>query len=710
MMNTFKIEVDDDGVALVVFDVPGRSMNTLTSEAIDDVAAVTARLRDDETIRGAVFASGKASGFCGGADLGDLIGQAGTRIPLPPFSAYFRALETCGKPIAIAIEGVCVGGGLELALSCHHRVVADTSQVRLGLPEVTIGLLPGAGGTQRLPRLIGVANALPLLLEGRLVGASEAKELGFIDDVVPLGETVEVAKRWVLELGDPVARWDRKDFRHPSGSPYSPGGAQTFIMANAMLRKRTYGNYPAAEFILKSVFEGVQLPIDAALRVESRYFINTFSTPQARAMIRTLFLSKQKLSKGSSRRGRGGETRFAKVGVIGAGMMGAGIAYVQASKGIESVLIDVSMENAERGKDYARRIVEKSVPRGKLSEDAAAALLARIHPSADYADLAGVDLVIEAVFEDQALKGQIVEKIEEVCGADVIVGSNTSTLPITGLATASRRPEKFIGIHFFSPVDKMHLVEIIKGERTSDETVAKAVNYVRAIGKTPIVVNDSRGFYTSRCFGTYLYEGLEMLSEGVAPALIDNVGRMTGMPRGPLELTDDIAIDLTLKIVQETRAALGDACDERPFEALVEQMVGAGRLGRKNGQGFYVYPKDEPKRLWVGLADLAPVVTTAVDAAGVTRLKERLLYRQALEAARCFGEGVVTDPQEVDVGAVMGWGFAPWTGGPLSLIDSVGVPTFVASCDALAQEHGVRFEVPPFLRDMAARGDRKSVV
>jgi len=576
--------------------------------------------------------------------------------------------------------------------------------VRLGLPEVTIGLLPGAGGTQRLPRLIGVANALPLLLEGRLVGASEAKELGFIDDVVPLGETVEVAKRWVLELGDPVARWDRKDFRHPSGSPYSPGGAQTFIMANAMLRKRTYGNYPAAEFILKSVFEGVQLPIDAALRVESRYFINTFSTPQARAMIRTLFLSKQKLSKGSSRRGRGGETRFAKVGVIGAGMMGAGIAYVQASKGIESVLIDVSMENAERGKDYARRIVEKSVPRGKLSEDAAAALLARIHPSADYADLAGVDLVIEAVFEDQALKGQIVEKIEEVCGADVIVGSNTSTLPITGLATASRRPEKFIGIHFFSPVDKMHLVEIIKGERTSDETVAKAVNYVRAIGKTPIVVNDSRGFYTSRCFGTYLYEGLEMLSEGVAPALIDNVGRMTGMPRGPLELTDDIAIDLTLKIVQETRAALGDACDERPFEALVEQMVGAGRLGRKNGQGFYVYPKDEPKRLWVGLADLAPVVTTAVDAAGVTRLKERLLYRQALEAARCFGEGVVTDPQEVDVGAVMGWGFAPWTGGPLSLIDSVGVPTFVASCDALAQEHGVRFEVPPFLRDMAARG------
>lgn len=703
-MNNFKISVDADGIALILFDVPGRSMNTLTTEAIEDVAAFTARIREDDSIRGAVLASAKASGFCGGADLGDLIGQAGERIAAPPISAYYRALEKCGKPVAIAIEGVCVGGGLELALACHYRIAADSPKVRLGLPEVTIGLLPGAGGTQRLSRLVGAAKALPLLLEGRLVGAGEAKDLGFVDEVRPVGETVDAAKAWVRDRGDPVARWDRKDFRLPGGGPYTPAGAQTFITANAMLRKRTHGNYPAAEFILKSVFEGVQLPIDAALRVETRYFLNTFATPQARAMIRTLFLSKQQLSKGGVRPAGVEKSRPVKVGVVGAGMMGAGVAYVQAAKGIETVLVDVSPEAAGRGKAYSIGLVEKAVAKGKLAEAAGRALLDRILPTTDYAALDGADIVIEAVFEDQALKADVAKRIEAVVSKDALVGSNTSTLPITGLAEASSRPGHFIGIHFFSPVDRMDLVEIIRGEKTSDEAVAKAIDYVLAIGKTPIVVRDGRGFYTSRCFGTYIYEGLEMLSEGVPPALIDNIGRMTGMPRGPLELTDDIAIDLTLKIAEQTKEALGEAYDRRPYETIIEKLVSGGRLGRKNGRGFYDYPENAPKRLWRGLSDIAPPKETIVDDALIKELRERLLFRQAIEAVRCFDEGVVTDAREADVGAVMGWGFAPWTGGPLNLIDGMGARAFVEACDALAAGHGKRFEPPPGLRERASRG------
>ncbi|WP_262503644.1 3-hydroxyacyl-CoA dehydrogenase NAD-binding domain-containing protein [Sphingobium xenophagum] len=475
------------------------------------------------------------------------------------------------------------------------------------------------------------------------------------------------------------------------------------MMATATLRKNGYGNYPAAENILKCVFEGMQLPMDKALAVETRYFAKTFATPQARGMIGSNFVSRQALAKGGEWAGKAAAP--AKVAVIGAGMMGAGIAYAQAARKISTVLIDVDPAAAERGKDYSRKIVEKAVGKGRMSEAAAQELLDRIETATGHERIGNVDLVVEAVFEDVALKLDVIRLVERTLGADTIFGSNTSTLPISTLAEASHRPENFIGIHFFSPVDRMELVEIIRGRQTSDEAVARAVAYAVALGKTPIVVNDSRGFYTTRCFGTYIYEGLEMLVEGISPALIENAGRMTGMPRAPMEISDDVAIDLSLRAIQQTRAALSDAYEVRPFVPVIEALVAAGRLGRKAGAGFYDYAADGSKRLWSGLAELAPLARGAAATPDVEILKRRLLHRQALEAARCFDEGVISDPRSADVGAIMGWGFAPWTGGPLSYIDGIGAARFVAECDELAAQLGDRFAVPPQLRAMALRGE-----
>lgn len=702
-MENFAIQVDADGVALVTFDVPGRTMNTLTDSVIAELPLLVEVLAGDLAIKGVVLRSGKRNGFCAGADLGDLAPLAGTRITAPPISAAFRALEKLGKPVAVALEGLALGGGLELALACHYRVASSASSVKLGLPEVSIGLLPGAGGTQRLPRLVGVAKALPLLLEGRSVGSKAAANLGIVDEIAAPDEATAAARRWVLEKGDPVARWDAKGFKVPGGLPYSAGGMQTFVMANAMLRKSTYGNYPAAENILKSVFEGIQLPIDNALRIESRYFVNTYATPQARGMIRTLFLAKQALAKGE---GWSKVAAPSRVAVIGAGMMGAGIAYSQAACGIDTVLLDVDEAAAERGKAYSRGLVDKAISKGRMSKESGEALLGRIATSASYDDVETAELVVEAVFENIDLKHDVVRRVEQRIAPDAILGSNTSTLPITSLAEASSRPANFVGIHFFSPVDRMELVEIIRGSQTSEDTIAKAVAYTKALGKTPIVVNDSRGFYTSRCFGTYIYEGLEMLMEGVPPALIDNAGRMTGMPRGPLELADDVALDLIARILEQTWTAQ-DAIklhQPRPYEDLVDEMVRQGRKGRKANAGFYDYPADGPKRIWKGLVDLVPSPSSSGDW-DIAILKQRLLHRQALEAARCFDEGVVTDPRAADVGAILGWGFAPWTGGPLSYIDGIGIGQFVSQCDALSQIHGDRFAAPEGLRRLASRDE-----
>ncbi len=711
-METFTLDVDADGIALVTFDVPGRSMNTLTGQVMAELPQVVERIRTDAAIKGAVFASGKASGFCAGADLGELGSSTGER-PTPEalfdrvyaINKVFRALETCGKPTAAAIAGVAMGGGLELALACHHRVLVDDAKIQIGLPEAKVGLLPGGGGTQRLTRLMGVMAAAPYLLEGKSFRPADAKSAGVVDQLVPRGEEVEAAKAWV-KTGDPVARWDKKDFKIPAGGPYTPGGMQVFVMGNAMLRKQTYGNYPAQLNILKAVYEGLQVPMDAALRIESRYFARTLMTPQATAMIRTLFGSMQALGKGAVRPKGVAPSDAKKVAVIGAGMMGAGVAYVQAMAGIESVLIDTSQEAAERGKGYAADLVKAAVGKGRMTPEKAEAVLALITPTTDYEHVRGCDLVVEAVFENREIKADVTRRAEAMLAEGAVFGSNTSTLPITGLAEASVRPKDFIGVHFFSPVDKMGLVEIIMGEHTGDEALARAIDYVLKIKKTPIVVNDARGFYTSRCFGTFVQEGMEMLADGIAPAIIDNVGRMTGMPRGPLEMHDDVALDLSYKIAQQTQLDLGDKYVAPKFQPIMEKMVSElGRYGRKNKKGFYDYPEGGKKTLWPGLAGIVPPMQTDAPPAVVAELKQRLLHRQAVEMARCFEEGVVTDAREADVGAILGWGFAPWTGGPASYIDGIGAAEFVKQCDALAQKHGERFTPPKLLRDMAERGE-----
>jgi 3-hydroxyacyl-CoA dehydrogenase/enoyl-CoA hydratase/3-hydroxybutyryl-CoA epimerase len=714
-MDNFKIETDADGIALVTFDAPGKSMNTLTSKALAEIEAMAERFKTDDKLKGVVFASGKPTGFCAGADLDEMLAsftvaddEAGRKAIYErvfAFNRAFRALETCGKPVAVALEGLALGGGLELALACHYRVAADQPKFQVGLVESKIGLIPGGGGTQRLTRLIGPMAAAPLLLEGKTLRAQDALALKVVHEVVAPGGCVDACKAWIKNGGEGVAPWDKKDFKIPGGAVWSPGGVQVFIMGNAMVRKSTYGNYPAQMNIMRAVYEGLQVPMDAALRIESRYFAKTCLTPQATAMIRTLFQSMQALGKGAARPKGASPTDTKKAAVLGAGMMGAGIAHAQAISGIETVLIDQTQEAADKGKAHVADLLNKAVSRGRMTKDKADAALALVTATTDYASVKGSDLVVEAVFENREVKAAVTKQAEAQLGDAAVFGSNTSTLPITGLAQASARPANFIGIHFFSPVDRMGLVEIIKGEKTSPQTIAAAIDYVMKIKKTPIVVNDSRGFYTSRCFSTYVAEGMEMLAEGVAPAIIDNVGRATGMPRGPLEMADDVALDLVHKISVQTKADLGGSYVERPTDAIVERLVvKEGRLGRKNGKGFYDYPETGDKKLWPGLAGIVAPATTEAEPDFVAHLRQRLLYRQAVEAARCFDEGVLTDPRDGDVGAILGWGFAPWTGGPFSLIDGVGTAAFVAACDELAARYGDRYAPPAGLRAMAAEG------
>ena len=711
-MENFKIDVDADGIALITFDVPGRSMNTLTSGVMKEIPEWVERIKTDDAIKGAVLTSGKASGFCAGADLGDMAGgmlaggslqdayDAGWKL-----NGALRALETCGKPVAAAINGLALGGGLELTLACHYRVVGDDNKIQLGLPEIKVGLFPGGGGTQRLTRLIGVQAAMTAMSAGSSWRPNDAKGAGVVHEVVAKGDEVEAAKAWIKGGGKAVQPWDDKSFKLPGGGPYHPAGIQNFLVGNAMLRKQSYGNYPAVLNLMKAVYEGAQVPMDAALRIETRYFIKTLMTPQAQAMIRSLFLSKQELDKGAVRPAGQPKSDPKKVTVIGAGMMGAGIAYVQALAGIETILIDRTQEDADKGKAHVADLLKKRLSRGQITQDKFDALLGSVTATTDYDLIKGSDLVIEAVFENREIKADVTRRAEAQLAPGAVFGSNTSTLPITGLAEASVRPEDFIGIHFFSPVDKMMLVEIILGEKTGEAAIAKSLDYVMKIRKTPIVVNDGRGFYTSRCFGTYVAEGLAMLEEGYAPALIDNIGRMTGMPRGPLEMHDDVALDLSVKIAKQTQEDLGDAFEPLPGWKIVKTMVeDLGRYGRKNGKGFYDY-ETKPKKLWSGLSDLAPVKINDSTPELVEDQKRRLLYRQAVEVARCWEEGVIDDPREADVGAILAWGFAPWTGGPITMIDQTGLKEFVAQADDYAARYGDRFKVPQLLRDMAAKGE-----
>ncbi len=702
--------VDGDGIATITWDMPDRSMNVMNVESMTAFADAMTKAIEDDAVKGVVIASGKKD-FIAGADLEMMLNTmpddaAGVMERMADMQGMFRTLETSGKPFAAAINGTALGGGYEICLACHYRVAADNPKALIGLPEVTIGLLPGGGGTQRLPRMIGMREALPLLLEGRKVNPQKALSNGMIDKVVPADELLAEAKRWLLEDGPKNAKkpWDKSGFRMPGGAVQSPNGMQTFVAGNAMLREKTNGNYPAPLNIMSAVYEGCQLDIDTGLRVEARYFVNLILGDVAKNMIRTLFFSMGEANKLATRPQGVDKASYSKVGILGAGMMGAGIAYATAMAGIDVVLLDTTVESAEKGKAYSDGLLAKRVSRRRMTAEDKDATLARIHPTIDFADLAGCDMVIEAVFEDRSIKADVTAKSEAVIAEDAIFASNTSTLPITGLAEASARPANFIGLHFFSPVDKMPLVEIIRGEKTSDECLAKAMDYVKAIRKTPIVVNDSRGFYTSRVFATYVTEGIAMLGEGVAPALIENAGRMAGMPVGPLALADEVSIDLMYKIRKQTAADLGDKYQASPADAVINAMVeNLARVGKKTGKGFYDYPENGKKSLWPGLADQYPLAAEQPD---VEEVKKRLMYIQGVETARCMEENVVTSPKDADVGSILGWGFAPHQGGVISMVHTVGVDNFVADCDNLAQRYGPRFTPPQMLREMAEKGER----
>ncbi|MBX6424567.1 MAG: enoyl-CoA hydratase/isomerase family protein [Variibacter sp.] len=723
----FTLDIDGDGLALVTWDMPNRSMNVIDQRVMDELEAIVDKVVGDPAIKGAVVTSAKET-FCAGADLNmleklnrlfaEMVRAQGEEAAVARLfeesrrlSLIYRRLETSGKPWVAAINGTALGGGFELCLACHHRVAAQNPNTRVGLPEIKVGLFPGAGGTQRIVRLLPPADALQLLLKGEQLRLDRAKALKLVDAVVPPEELITAAKDWIKAGGKAVAPWDDKNFRLPGGLVWSKAGMMTFPPANAIYRRETYDNYPAARAVMQVVFDGLQVPFDTALRIESRWFAKILRSPEAAAMIRSLFVSLQELNKGARRPAHIAPKRLQKVGIIGAGFMGAGIAYVTALAGLEVVLIDRDQALAEKGKAHSDKLMTEQVNRGRAKPEEKEALLRRITPAADYAALAGCDLVIEAVFEDRKVKAEAYAKAGAVVADDVTFGSNTSTLPITSLAKDYKRAENFIGIHFFSPVEKMMLVEIIRGKNTGEAALATALDYVRAIKKTPIVVNDSRGFYTSRVVGTYLREGHLMLSEGIPAAMIENVARMAGMPVGPLALTDEVAVDLAWRILKATEADLGPGAVDPMQKALLEDMVEKrGRLGRKNGKGFYDYPEKGPKRLWPGLADLQPRTLTAdeIDRAGralVEELKQRFLAIQALETARCFEEGVLTDVREADVGSILGFGFAPFTGGTLSYIDMMGTRKFVELCRRLEKKYGPRFKPSKLLLDMAKKGE-----
>jgi 3-hydroxyacyl-CoA dehydrogenase/enoyl-CoA hydratase/3-hydroxybutyryl-CoA epimerase len=704
-MRHLTLETAADGFATLTLANADETMNVVNDAFIADMEAATARIAADATIKGVILTSAKTA-FMAGADLKQLVQGYGTLSKTEAFAfsqratAMHRAIEQSGKPWVAAINGLALGGGFELALACHHRILVDDPRALVGLPEVNVGLLPGSGGTVRLALLVGAKAALDLLLSGRTVGPAEALKLKIVDAVVPADQLIDAARAWLATGPDPVRPWDVKGWVPPQKKGMTvPEDSTYYMMAAGGIAKAGY-NTPAPLAILSSVFEGLQLPFDKALAVEGKYFAKLLTDPVARNIIRTSFLSKQAAEKGARRPAGIAKSEVKKVGVLGAGMMGAGIAYVSANAGIEVVLIDRDTATAGNGKAYSARVTAKLIEKGKLTQDKADALLARITPTDDFALLDGVDLIVEAVFEDTAIKAETTRKAEAVIPPTAVFASNTSTLPISQLATASQRPDQFIGIHFFSPVDRMGLVEVIMGKQTSKATLARALDYIAQLRKTPIVVNDSRGFYTSRVFQMLIHEGAAMLAEGVPAAVIENAAKAVGMPVGPLALLDELTVDLPLKIVDQAIAEEGDKYTPPAGTAVMRRMKDEiKRPSRKAGGGFYDYPEGGKKHLWKGLADHFPVR----DDWDIETLKQRFLYAQAMETARCLEEGVLETAEDADLGAVYGWGFPLWTGGTISYIDTVGIETFVAHADALAQKYGPRFLPSAWLRDKAAR-------
>ncbi len=717
-MTDFTMKTDADGVATITWDTVGKSMNVMSRESMALLSDLIDDALADDAVKGIIITSGKDT-FAGGMDLNVLASIREESGDNPAQGLFdftmaghhmLRKVERAGmdpktnkggKPIAAALPGTALGIGLEVPLACHRIFAADNPKAKIGLPEIMVGIFPGAGGTTRLVRKLGAMAASPLLLEGKLNNPQKAKAAGVIDEVVPADELLAKAKEWVLSEPKIVKPWDEKGYKMPGGAPYHPAGFMTFVGASAMVNGKTQGVYPAAKALLSAVYEGALVPFDQALKIEARWFTNVLMNPSSSAMIRSLFINKEALEKGANRP-EAPDQKVKKVGVIGAGMMGAGIALVSALAGIDVVLIDSTQDAADKGKSYTSAYMDKGIARKKATEEKKEAVLGLINATTDYAALKGCDLIVEAVFEDVGVKAEVTKKVQAVTGPDCIFATNTSTLPITELAKASADLEKFIGIHFFSPVDKMLLVEIIKGKETGPTAVAKALDYVRQIKKTPIVVNDERFFYANRCIIPYINEGIRMVKEGVEPALIENAAKLVGMPLGPLQLTDETSIDLGVKIAKATKAAMGDEYPNEAVDDVLFWMFDQERLGRKSNSGFYAYD-DKGKRqgLWEGLATQYPVASEQPD---LTTVQHRLLFAQVLEAVRALEEGVLEDIREGDVGAILGWGFAPWSGGPFSWLDIIGAPYAAERCDQLTAEFGERFKTPDLLREMAQKG------
>lgn len=709
-MSAIRYDLGSDQILTLTIDMPGQSANTMNGAFREALTETVAQVKCDlDDLRGIIITSAKKTFFAGG-DLKEL--HKVTRADAQAFEAMvnglkadMRALETCGKPVVAAINGSALGGGLEIALACHHRVALNDDKLQLGLPEVTLGLLPGGGGTQRLPRMIGLEAAFPYLMEGKKVNPAAALKAGIVDELVDSTDDLITRARAFIEANPSCQQpWDQKGFKLPGGAPQHPAMAQKLAIAPAMLKQKTKGCYPAPERILSAAVEGAQVDFDNGSLIETRYFAELVIGQVAKNMTGTFWFQLNAIKAGGSRPNGIEKESFRKVGVLGAGMMGAGIAYSTATRGIEVVLKDVSVENAEKGKSYSDKLLTKKVSRGRMTEEQKAEILGRIKATDNADDLDGCDLVIEAVFEDSDLKAKVTQEAESRLTPNGIFASNTSTIPITQLAEASNAPENFIGLHFFSPVDKMQLVEIIVGKNTSDDTLARAFDYVQQIGKIPIVVNDSRGFFTSRVFGTFVNEGICMLGEGIHPASIENAGVLSGMPVGPLAISDEVSLTLMRHIRDQSKKdteAAGGTWRPHPAEAVIDQMLDQhARKGKAAGAGFYEYPASGKKHLWPELESQFVDAGKARSAA-LQDLKDRILFIQAIETVRCLEEGVLRTIEDANVGSIFGIGYAPWTGGAIQFINQYGVRAFTDRAQELAQQHGERFAPPKLLLEKA---------
>lgn len=719
-MSDFIKTQDGDGIATITWDCANRPMNVMSEQGFVDLNELVENCISDQSVTGVIITSAKKD-FAAGMDLG-VIAKTKEKNPDNPAQGCFemvmhihkilRKIELAGmdlkskkggKPFVAVLPGTALGIGFEIPLACHHIIAADNPKAKIGLPEIKVGIFPGAGGTTRLVRKMGAMAASPFLLEGKLSDPKAALTAGLIDAVSE--HPIKDAKKWILEAKDTdlIKVWDSKGYKMPGGTPYHPGGFMTFVGASAMVNGNTFGVYPAAKALLSAAYEGALVPFDTALKIEARYFTSVLVNPSSSNMIRSLFLNKGALEKGAVRPDGVSDQSVKKVGIMGAGMMGAGIALVTAQAGIDVVMIDQVQENADKGKAYIASYCDKGIKRKKTTLEQKEAMLGRVNATTNYADLADCDLIIEAVFEDLEVKAEVTKNVEAVVNENCIFATNTSTLPISDLAKASIRPEQFIGIHFFSPVEKMLLVEIIKGKKTEDRAVAKALDYARQIRKTPIVVNDARFFYANRCIIPYINEGIRMVKEGIEPALIENAAKLMGMPLGPLQLNDETSIDLGVKIAQATKAALGNAYDNQDADEVLFWLFNQGRLGRKSAAGYYEYDeKGKRVGIWQGLKDQYTKKDKSID---LLEVQHRLMFVQVLEAVRALEEGVLMDVREGDVGAILGWGFAPWSGGPLSWFDMLGSEYAAARCDELEVAYGARFAAPSLLRDMANTGE-----